>query len=246
MYRYAIDINADVGEGIGNEADIMPYLSSCNIACGAHAGDQDIMREVIRLAKANKVKIGGHPSYPDREGFGRKPVAMSCAALYSSIKSQLDTLMTILREEHAQLHHVKAHGALYNQAASDERTAIVVLEAIKSIPLPLKVYVPYGSVIARLAKEENIRIKYEVFADRNYNDDLTLVSRSEADALITDPNELCEHVIRMITTGKVKTISGNEIPIEAATICVHGDNPQAIRLIKTLREELNKELIHVH
>ncbi|MBT8270788.1 MAG: 5-oxoprolinase subunit PxpA [Bacteroidia bacterium] len=245
MNRFAIDINADVGEGIGNESVIMPYLSSCNIACGGHAGDAETMQQVVKLAREHKVKIGAHPSFPDPEGFGRQPMSMPCAALYSSIKSQIKALMSVLREEHTQLHHIKPHGALYNMAAKDERTAIVILEAVKSIPLPLVLYVPYGSVISNLAKEENIRTTFEVFADRNYNDDLSLVSRSEADAIITDPDQMCAHVIRMISRGVVRTISGKEVPIQAETVCVHGDNPEAIQLIKNLREKLDEAGIKV-
>ena len=245
MYHWETDINADVGEGVGNESRILPLLSSCNIACGGHAGDDESMREVIRLAKKHKVKVGAHPSYPDRENFGRKDMDMSCAALFSSVKGQIKDLMRVMREERMQLHHVKPHGALYNKAAVDCDTATIVLEAIKSIPMPLKLYVPYGSVIASQALEEGIPIKYEAFADRNYRDNLTLVPRSEPNAVITDLDNMTEHVLRMIKRGVVKTINGNEIPIKADTFCVHGDNPEALQLLTGLREFLDREFIKI-
>lgn len=245
MKVFSIDINADVGEGIGNEAQLMPFLSSCNIACGGHAGDEKTMREVVQLALLNNVKIGAHPSFPDKEGFGRQVVDMSCAALYHTVKEQIEEIQKIAREEHALLHHVKPHGALYNLAAKDETTAEVIVEVMKRFHTPLKLYVPYGSVIAEIAKRENLQITYEAFADRNYNDDLTLVSRSLANAVIKDENELCQHVYEMIVHQKVKTIHGNEIPIHADTICVHGDNPKAINLVKTLYHFLNEHAVAI-
>ena len=245
MDNFWIDINADVGEGINNEDLLLPLVSSCNIACGGHAGDLETMRKVVQLARQNKVKIGAHPSYPDRENFGRKPVDISCAALFSSIKAQIKSLMSVLREEHLQLHHVKPHGALYNMAASDKETAIVIIEALKSIPLPLRLYVPYGSVVAEEARKQKIPITYEAFADRNYNEDLSLVSRSEPNALITDSQEMFTHVKGMIVVQKVKTMSGAEVYIEADTYCIHGDNPKAIHLLKKLRENLSSASIQV-
>ncbi|MBT8279903.1 MAG: 5-oxoprolinase subunit PxpA [Bacteroidia bacterium] len=246
MQTHSIDINADVGEGLQNEHELLPLVSSCNIACGGHAGNETIMREVIQIAKSNNVKIGAHPSYPDRENFGRKVVEMSCAALYSTVKSQIQTMMAIMREEHLQLHHVKCHGALYNSSAKDNRTAEVVLEVMKSIKQPLKLYVPFGSVIAEKAISERIPITYEAFADRNYNEDLSLVSRDLPLAMIQDVDELIEHAYRMIVHKKVKTINGVEVPIKAQTICIHGDNPKAINMLKSLTQFLTKKGIIIH
>ena len=244
MELKSIDMNADVGEGIGNEAELMPYLSSCNIACGGHAGDLDSMNEVVALALQHNVKIGAHPSYPDPDNFGRSEMDISCAALYRSIKAQIGQLRKVIEEHHhAHLHHVKPHGALYNVAAKDCDTATIIIEVMKSMPLPAKLYVPYGSLIAEMAKEEGIPITYEAFADRNYNDDLSLVSRSEANAVITDPVEMYAHVIRMVQQGEVKTISGKHINIKADTFCIHGDNPKAIELVKLLSENLAKNQI---
>lgn len=241
----SIDINADVGEGLNNESKLLPLLSSCNIACGGHAGDADTMRSVVQIANQHKVKIGAHPSFPDKENFGRKVMDMPCAALYSSIKGQIKDLMQVIRAEHGQLHHVKPHGALYNLAAKDKRTAEVIIEVMKSIPLPLKLYVPYGSVIAEMASIENIPITFEAFADRNYNEDLSLVSRSDTNAIISEPKEMFDHVYRMIAKQKVRSISGVEVTIKAQTFCIHGDNPRAIKLVKYLRKKLPKSGIKI-
>ena len=240
-----VDINADVGEGIGNESHLIPYVSSCNIACGGHAGNQKTMRKVVRLAKQNNVKIGAHPSFPDIANFGRKPMEMPCVALFTSLKNQIDDLRVILEAENAVLHHVKPHGALYNMAATDVRIATAIIEVMKSMALPIKLYVPYKSVIELLALQNNIPITYEAFADRNYNDDLTLVSRKEDNAMIYDIDVLFEHVYRMVHLKKVKTISGKELPIKAETFCVHGDNLQAVTLIKKLRKNLEAKGIKV-
>lgn len=236
--RYTIDINADVGEGMGNEAYLMPYLSSCNIACGGHAGTPESMRNVVKLAKQHGVKIGAHPSYPDKENFGRKKMDLSCAALFMSLEKQINSLRDILQEEHVDLHHIKPHGALYNLAAVDEKVALVIVEVMRRFMLPVKLYVPYKSVIADLAIQNNISIVYEAFADRSYNADLTLVSRDHNKALIHDAEEVFEHVFKMISEQKVKTISGEEKPMIAQTICVHGDNPEVVNLVKTLNESL--------
>jgi UPF0271 protein len=243
MINTVIDINVDVGEGLKNEFQIMPYISSCNIACGGHAGDLETMRTVVKLAKQHQVKIGAHPSFPDKEHFGRKPMEITCAALYTSIKDQVDDLIVVLKEEQGRLHHVKPHGALYNLAAVDTKIAAVIIEVMKSFILPIKLYVPYNSAIEKLAIENDIPIRYEAFADRNYNDDGTLVSRSENNALIKNSDQMFEHVYRMITSKKVKTISGSEIEMQADTFCIHGDNPKAVELIKDLINRLENHNI---
>ncbi|WP_203257949.1 5-oxoprolinase subunit PxpA [Hyunsoonleella ulvae] len=241
MRTFSIDINADLGEGIGNEAQLMPLISSCNIACGGHAGDEGTMREVVKLAKAYKVKIGAHPSFPDPENFGRLPMDMTCAALFKSIKDQVDTLVKIIDEEHTVLHHVKPHGALYNGAVKNERIANVIIELMKSMHLPVYLYVPYKSVIASLAKENNIPIIYEAFADRRYNDDLTLLSRTKSNAVFHDEDEVFHHVYNMISENKVKTISGKALEIKAHTFCIHGDNPKAVALVRRLKYNLESK-----
>lgn len=238
MAYKAIDINVDVGEGIGNEAQIMPHITSCNIACGGHAGDLEIMQAVVKLAKQHRVKIGAHPSFPDKDNFGRVKMDMSCAALFTSIKQQIQALQDVLNNENTMLHHIKPHGALYNLAAVNTKIANVIIEVMKSLVLPIKLYVPYKSVIAHLAIKNNIAITYEAFADRNYNANLTLVARQENNALITDKEAMFNHVYKMISEQKVKTIQGSEVEILAETFCVHGDSPNAVVLIESLKEKL--------
>ncbi|GGD25582.1 5-oxoprolinase subunit PxpA [Hyunsoonleella pacifica] len=245
MREFSIDINADLGEGIGNEEQLMPLISSCNIACGGHAGDKNTIREVVKLAKAYKVKIGAHPSFPDPENFGRLPMEMPYAALFKSIKDQINTLVDIVDEENTVLHHVKPHGALYNKAVKDAKIANVIIEVMKSMHLPVYLYVPYKSVIARLAIEYKIPIIYEAFADRRYNDDLTLVSRSKKNAVLHDEDEVFQHVYTMISQKKVKSISGKELEIKAHTFCIHGDNPKAIGLVNRLKYSLESKGVSV-
>ncbi len=245
MQNFKIDINVDLGEGVGNESQMMPYISSCNIACGGHAGDAETMREAVRLAKEHGVKIGAHPSFPDKENFGRLPMEIPSVVLYKSIKKQIRDLLCVLKEEHARLYHIKPHGALYNLAAVDEKVAKTIIEAIKSIALPIKLYVPYKSVIADIAIKNDVSIIYEAFADRNYNADLTLVPRNKAYALIDDSEILFDHVYRIITTQKVKVINGAEIAIKADTFCIHGDHLGAVNLVKTLNANLKTKGIDI-
>ncbi len=240
-----MDINADVGEGIDNEVDLIPYLSSCNMACGGHAGDVVTMTKVVKLAKKHNVKIGAHPSFPDKENFGRVDMKISAADLYSSLKQQIRALQNVLHSENAQLHHIKPHGALYNLAAKDEKTALVIIEVVKSIAMPVKLYAPYKSKIAELASNENIQVTFEAFADRNYNEDLSLVSRKKDNALLIDKDEVLHHILNIIKHEKVKTISGVEVPIKASTYCVHGDTKNAIEILKYLNLELPKYQVEI-
>lgn len=245
MMIESIDINVDVGEGVNNESQLMPYISSCNIACGGHAGDLKAMRTVVNLAKKHHVKVGAHPSFPDKNNFGRQIIKMSHKELVSSLRRQIFSLIKILNEERVILHHVKPHGALYNLATKDVSTALIIIEVMKSLPTETKLYVPYNSVIAKLAIKENIPIVYEAFADRNYNDDLTLVSREEENAIISDSDEMFNHVYRMIKHQKVKTVNGVEVKIKPDTFCVHGDNSKAVDLIKNLKEKLGQFHINI-
>ncbi len=238
MKTFHIDVNADVGEGIGNEALIMPYISSCNIACGAHAGDMETMRAVVQLAKQYGVKVGAHPAFPDRTNFGRVRLFMSEANLLTSLQQQINILKYILKESAVHLHHVKPHGALYNLAAIDHKIAEVIVNLMKQLPKSVKLYVPYNSVVADLATQHNISILYEAFADRNYNSDLTLVSRQESNALITSENDMLDHIYTMVVNQKVKTVQGDQVPIKADTFCIHGDNEQAANQIQNLKERL--------
>jgi UPF0271 protein len=238
MSAYHIDINCDLGEGAGNDAQLMPFLSSCNIACGAHAGSEAIIEETIALALKHKTKIGAHPSFPDRENFGRNEMNLSSSQLRTIIIDQITLVGKLAEIAGVKLNHVKPHGALYNMAVGNEEIADAIINSLVALNSPLILYVPFGSIIARRAIEKNIKIKYEAFADRNYNDDLTLVSRKRSDAVLHDPEQIIEHVVRMIKEQNVKTITGALVNIKADTLCVHGDNPNAVAIVTSLRTEL--------
>ncbi len=233
-----IDINCDLGEGVGNESVLMPLISSCNIACGGHAGDFETMTKVVGLAKTNSVNIGAHPSFPDKENFGRVIVKMSPSDLFDALKSQIERLKSIVEAQELKLHHVKAHGALYNLASVDAETAHIVVNVVKSIDKNLMLYAPFGSVISRIAQDEGLKVMYEAFADRHYNDDLTLVSRGRTDALIHNPVMIFRHVYNMISCGKVTTRSGVEVALKVDTICMHGDGESIEENLKFLIQEL--------
>lgn len=245
MYSKKIDINCDLGEGIGNETELMPYISSCSIACGGHAGDAETIREVLSLAKKHGVKIGAHPSFPDKENFGRTILNISKTELENSLIKQLQLFKTIAEELEIPVHHVKAHGALYNCAAIDNAYAEVVINAVKHTFENVYLYVPYQSVLQQLALKNGLQTKVEAFADRNYNRDLTLVSRKLPNAVITDKEQLVTHLVQMITEKKVTTIDGIAVHLEAETFCFHGDNTAAIELLKYTTEKLKEHQIEI-
>lgn len=234
-----LDINCDVGEGLNNEEAIMPYMSSCSIACGGHAGDEKTMKEVIRLALHFNVKIGAHPSYPDKENFGRKSMLLAEDDFIKTIRAQVHSLHTALKVQGGHLHHIKAHGALYNDLAIHAELAEMYLNALSEYKKEVIFYVPYGSVIGDLAARRGFKTWIEAFGDRNYNPNLTLVSRSLPNAVIKDANEVCAHIVRMAEEGKVKTIDGSLKSIQARTYCIHSDTDNAERIL----EELYKTLI---
>ncbi len=245
MIKRTIDINADLGEGTGNDSELMPLLSSCNIACGGHAGNASTMQESVHLAQLHKVKIGAHPSFPDVTNFGRVPMEMAPDVLLNSIESQITNLIEVLRLRGAILHHIKPHGALYNMAAKREDIAEIIIKAVERIDESVCIYVPYNSVIAKMAKAKKIKVKYEAFADRAYNDDLSLVSRQQKGATISNAAQMFNHVFDMINNGEVKTIHGHKIPIKADTFCIHSDQVEAVHLLKTLRLELERQGIGI-
>ena len=240
-----IAINCDVGEGVSNEHLLMPYISSCNIACGGHYGDVKTMDNTIAIAIENNVLIGAHPSFPDKENFGRKILKMTPEVLQKSIESQLLLFKSRLDLVGAKMNHIKPHGALYNLITVDVATAKIFLKAIDKYAKSVFLYVPYNSVIARLAIEKNIRVVYEVFADRNYNSDLSLVSRNQENALITDAVAVFKHVVHMYQHQEVIAISGEKKPIIADTFCVHGDQEKALSILIYLSEHLKKQGIAI-
>lgn len=224
-------LNADVGEGVGNEPELFPFLTACNIACGGHAGEEDGIRGVVRLAKSFGLEIGAHPSYPDRKNFGRKSMALPFEALRSSLMQQMDWFVNIMATENAPMTHIKAHGALYTDIAKDSEKASDYLNVVMPFKEKVKLYVPYGSVIAKLAKAEGFAVFYEAFMDRRYTDDLTLVSRSRPDAVLADADAVREQVTLMVNENKVLTVEGNEQFIKADTFCIHGDHPKAVGIL---------------
>tara|TARA_R110002050_G_scaffold25604_8_gene68221 strand:+ start:2348 stop:3103 length:756 start_codon:yes stop_codon:yes gene_type:complete len=238
-----IDINCDVGEGIGNEAQLMPLISSCNIACGGHAGDTVTMMKVASLAKENKVLIGAHPSYPDRENFGRTSIKIANDELKRSIQAQLEELGTVLKSLGAVLNHIKPHGALYNDVAKDRKLAAVFLDSIEKYKEEVFLYVPYHSKIGEEARRLGFQIKYEAFVDRNYNEDLSLVSRKDPRAMIQDPKAVMDHLLIMATKGSVLTLSGRLVKIKADTYCIHGDSPTTLQILAYLSRHLPKNQI---
>ncbi|WP_411030578.1 5-oxoprolinase subunit PxpA [Spongiimicrobium sp. 3-5] len=245
MEHYYIDINCDVGEGVGNEKDLFSIISSCNIACGGHAGSYNTMTSVARLAKRHRIKVGAHPGYPDRENFGRKSLAMSPKDLITTIQDQIADLMTILDKENIPLHHIKAHGALYNDIAKDKVLAKTFLDAISPYSDNCFLYVPYGSEIEQLALEHGLSIVREAFADRNYNADLSLVARTMPNALIEDPKEAFQHLVFMVKNKAIKTADGEAITMYAETYCIHGDTASALEILTYLSDALPKQNIYI-
>ncbi len=240
-----IDLNCDVGEGIGNEAQLLPLISSCNIACGGHAGDEMTMREVIKLASQNNVKVGAHPSYPDKVNFGRISLDLPVDILFKSIQEQIKKLEEILNNGQMNLNHIKAHGALYNDLAKNKDLAIRFLNAVQQYKDKVFLYVPYGSEIAEEAIHRGFHIKYEAFADRNYNKDLSLVPRTHKHALIEEPEKVLEHLILMVEQQKVQTLNGEVSTIFADTFCVHGDTPNALQILMYLSKYLPNHQINI-
>lgn len=240
-----IDINCDLGEGLPNDAELMQHISSCNIACGGHAGTPKTISKTIALAVKNNVKIGGHPSFPDKENFGRKLLKISSEELQKSIENQLTIFIEQLKLQNAKLHHIKPHGALYNASAKDKNIAEVVIKAVKNIAENAFLYVPLNSETAKLAQKNGIKIKYETFIDRNYNENGSLVSRTEKNAVITEKNQALQHLKLMIEKQQIQTISGKKIATKADTFCIHGDNKNAVELLQHIKKELLKNNITI-
>jgi UPF0271 protein len=237
-----IDINADLGEGTGLDAAIMPLISSCSIACGGHFGTEETMRTAVRIAKKHMVKIGAHPSFPDRDNFGRKLLTITKKDLTETVYHQILQFLAVCETEEAQVHHVKLHGALYNYAAKDAATADAVLEAIYSLQFRPKLYVPFGSVLHRKA-ENLLPLEFEAFIDRRYDDDGALVSRSQPNALIDEPKDAWNQLLNMIENKEVFSVSGKAVHVIATTFCIHGDTPNSVNILKYIHEKLSSQNI---
>lgn len=245
-----IDLNADLGESfgaysIGNDAEIMKYISSANIACGFHAGDPLVMAKTIQLAILNNVAIGAHPGYPDIQGFGRRSMNLSEEELFASVLYQVGALKSMVEAYGARLKHVKPHGALYNDVAKDYKKASCVAEAIYQIDPNLIFVGLANSEMLQAARDKGLRVASEVFADRAYTDEGFLVPRNQANSVFQETETCLDQVNQMLTEGSVQSISGKRIPIQADTVCVHGDSIHALDLVKALTNFCHQKGIEI-
>jgi len=240
-----IDLNCDLGEGCAHDAEIMPLISSANIACGGHAGDDATMRATIRLALEHGVAIGAHPGYEDHEYIGRRPMNLSPDAIRDLVSRQLKRFAQITDELGAPIHHVKAHGALYNQADTDPLIAGAIANAIRDLLPQVIVYAPPNGCMMTAAKSTGLRFRAEGFIDRRYNADGSLVPRGQAGAVIDDPNAASAQALEMLLERKVTSTSGSAVPIEIGTLCVHGDSDSALEILKSTRLALESAGLQV-
>ena len=248
MLREArIDLNCDMGEGMDTDAAIFPFISSANIACGAHAGDADTMRRTVELALRHGVAIGAHPSYPDRAGFGRVDILgkpLRPEDLPVLLHEQLHRLQSICREFGVRLRHVKPHGALYNRAANDAAVAALITKAVQHFDPTLLLYGLSGSEMRTLAMRDGLHFVSEVFADRSYRSDGSLVPRNEPGALIESPDNAVAQVLTMVREGVVET-PGGDVAITAETVCLHGDGSHAVEFARMIHGALGAEGVRV-
>lgn len=235
-----VDLNADLGEGAGHDEEILDLVTSASIACGLHAGDPISIAASIRAAAKRGVAVGAHPSFNDRPNFGRAEIPLPPAEIVALCAYQLGAFQALAEAEGVPVQHVKPHGALYNMAAADRAIADAIVRAILSVDASLLLLAPAASKLAEAATEVGLRVVAEVFADRNYLANGTLVPRSRPDAFLNDASVAAERVRRMLEEKIVGTIDGEEIPIHAESVCVHGDNPEALAFVRALRAELTK------
>lgn len=247
---YKVDLNSDLGESfgcykIGMDEEVLKHITSANIACGFHAGDPIQMDKTVKLAMENNVQIGAHPGFMDVIGFGRREMKISKDEVKAYVKYQLGALNSFVISNGAKIQHVKAHGALYNMAAKDYDISLSIAQAVYEVDKNIILLGLANSSIIDAGKDVGLRVANEVFADRAYNGDGTLVSRSLEGSIIYDPNIAIKRVIKMVKENKVEDINGKDIDIKADSICVHGDNPKAIEFVKNIKSELIKEGINI-
>ncbi len=246
-----IDLNCDLGEGfgawkMGNDAAMIDLATSVNIACGFHAGDADIMRNTVQLAKARGVSIGAHPGYRDLHGFGRRPVAgLSAAEIENLVAYQIGALQAIATMAGHKVTHVKAHGALSNVACEDDMTARAIASAIKAVDPALKFVVLANTRLVAAGEAAGLTLAHEVFADRAYEDDATLVSRRKPGAVLHDTAQIAQRVVRMVQDRAVVSASGKTIKVQLDTVCIHGDSPGAVEIARAVRQALKDNGIEV-
>jgi UPF0271 protein len=244
--KLSVDLNADLGEGSGHDAELFELISSANIATGFHAGDSDTMHSAISAAKKRGVAVGAHPSFFDRENFGRKELSIPAEEVFDGVAYQIGIFQAIASALDAQPNHVKPHGALYNMAVRDLKLADAIARAIESIDPKLILFAPDKSELARAGEAHGLRIAREIFADRNYLNDGWLVPRTRPDALLHDPKEAADRVLRMLREGKVRSVEGQDVEVSGETICVHGDTPGAVEFARELRSRLEREGVKIN
>lgn len=238
--RYPIDLNADLGEGGAHDAALLHIITSANIACGGHAGDQASMRQTVTQAKQCNVLIGAHPSYPDRVNFGRQTMELSKNELLDSLYNQIITLKQICDALEVKLHHVKPHGALYNQAAENSDLGQIIIDAIKRVDPSLKLMMLAGSSLVHQARAQHIDVIEEAFADRAYLASGALASRSLVGAVIEDAQTAMKQVEHIINNQPIATLDGKSVIIKASSICLHGDNDHALAFAKLISQHLSQ------
>ncbi|RYG73040.1 LamB/YcsF family protein [Lentibacillus lipolyticus] len=250
MVNYQIDLNSDIGESfgpytIGLDEEVLKVITSANIACGYHAGDHNTMYNTVRTAKANGVGIGAHPGLPDLQGFGRRHMRVDPEDVHHLVSYQIGALQAFCHVHDVEMNHVKAHGALYNMAATDAGIADAIARAVKDVDRRLILFGLSGSELTRAGKKHGLMTASEVFADRTYQLDGTLTPRSDEQAMINDPEQAVNQVLQMIFENHVTAVDGSTVAIEADTVCVHGDNPNALKFVEQLRGRLLEEGIDI-
>ena len=240
-----VDLNADLGEGAGHDEELLTLVTSANIACGFHAGDADTMHECISAARDHGVAVGAHPSLFDRENFGRKEFPVTPDEVFEGVSYQLGVFQAIASDLSVRPNHVKPHGALYNMATRDEKIAKEIARAILVVDPSLILFAPGNSALAEAGQGVKLHVACEVFADRNYLSDGSLVPRNRPDALLHGPEEAAARVLRMLRERKVRSLDGVDVDVRAETVCVHGDTPGAVKFARTLRSLLEKEEVTI-
>lgn len=245
-----VDLNCDLGESFGRytlglDEVVIPMISSANIACGYHAGDPLVMDQTVRMAAEHGVSIGAHTGFPDLMGFGRRNMVVTAAEAKAYTQYQLGALMAFAAKYGVKVAHVKPHGAMYNMAAKDYALSKAICEAILEIDPSIRLLGLAGSEMIRAAKDTGLPYAQEVFADRAYEDDGTLVARSKPGAMITDEELAIDRVVDMVLHGRVISINGREVPLAADSICVHGDGEKAVEFVRKIRRALEEEGIEI-
>jgi 5-oxoprolinase (ATP-hydrolysing) subunit A len=241
-----IDLNADLGEGCGSDEALLDLVSSANIACGWHAGGANAMHDCVRWAVKKGVSIGAHPSFNDPENFGRKEMDLPANEIYAGVLYQLGALSAIAQAEGGRIAHVKPHGALYNQAARDPKIADAIVSAVHDFDPSVAVFALANSGLVTAAREAGLIAIEEVFADRGYRSDGSLVPRKEPGALLDDEEEVLERTLAMVREQRVQAVDGRWVPLNAQTICLHGDGPHALAFACRIRAALESAGIEVH